>query len=45
MNIRGESVKRFHSWIGKIWLYKEEKRIFQAEGITDTKKTSDVFGQ
>lgn len=26
----------------KIWLYKEEKRIFQAEGTMDTKKRKQV---
>lgn len=28
--------------MGRIWLYKEEKRIFQAEGIMDTKKRRQV---
>lgn len=28
--------------MGKIWIYKEEKRIFQAEGIMDIKKTRQV---
>lgn len=28
--------------MGRIWLYKEEKRVFQAEGTMDTKKKKQV---
>lgn len=35
-------MRRSHGWMGRIWLYKEEKRVFQAEGTMDTKKKKQV---